>query len=752
MAVPNLAPGYLAQRKSAADQVAENERQRAFERSQASSNFLRTMGRDVLGTALGIGADLAGTAFRDSLVAPERLSKQGVSTYDDADFGDQGAAIRKAAEARATAELRPAASFGEAAETGMGRRGIDLGPVTLGGAKAAPLQAKPAAPSPPPTPRASNPMLTPGLESLFQRVVSRPVVPAAPRGMAPDAGRRPVEPMQMRGMEAEAPRRPLPAPQSAPMAQPRPTPGRETREAPGGYAAPRITLPERSAMAGEAGVREAMPFMSPKARGLEQQASDVREDRRLRLELLRRQAEATAMQAMANADKLRGEGAAAGVQAQAKAEADRALAAWRYADAAAKGKPTVDRRGRTIYQPGQVATPYGSTDQGFGAEFGPPPARPSAPSGAGRGGTGAGGQGEEPTGDVLTLVVQTRDRKGNPVGPSQPRRLQEGPALWRAVATSPVDYGMNATQAAQYKEAFRAFNAALPAARKGDAAALEAAMKAQSEMRAQLLAGQGSYAPDVAATREGFGTSPKDTATEQLRQEMAQFRQQLDQQRETAGRTRRVGNLYQEIAPLADPAKVTADDIAAAVMDSGAALPGSKGRFVTSDGAELDRDAFEAAMRGLPMPASVDGEDVAAYRRLSDEAKKARDQLTTGREKLRARRIEALALQMEAEGDADPLTTMEQSGVVLPAELKAKKARTVILPPAAPPARPQPPAQSPAQSPAQPAARPTAPAAQTGTPRFTSLDAAAEWVARQPITPEQKSALLEKLEDEQGLQ
>lgn len=745
MAIPNLAPNYLGQVKGIRAQREENERQRAFERQQASSNFLRTLGRDVLGTALNIGQDVAGTAFRDYLEAPERLSKQGVSTYDDSDFGEQAQAIRKAAEARATAELRPEASFGEAAETGMGRRGIDLGPVTLGGAKAAPLQAKPAAPSPPPTPRASNSMLTPGLESLFQRVVSRPVVPAAPRGMASDAGRRPVEPMQMRGMESEAPRRPLPAPQSAPMAQPRPMPGRETREAPGGYAAPRITLPERSAMAGEAGVREAMPFMSPKARGLEQQASDVREERRLKLALLQRQSDAAAEQV----EELKAKGAGHNVIAQAtklakEAEARKNLAmeADYLAGAQRKSWEPVTYKGRIVAQPGQRFTPKGSTQDGLGGSFGPADALPAAPSGGGRG--GARGQGDEPTGDVLTLVVQTRDRKGNPVGPSQPRRIQESPALWRSVATAPVDYGMNATQAAQYKEAFRAFNAALPAARKGDAAALEAAMKAQSEMRAQLLAGQGSYAPDVAATREGFGTSPKDTATEQLRQEMAQFRQQLDQQRETAGRTRRVGNLYQEIAPLADPAKVTADDIAAAVMDSGAALPGSKGRFVTSDGAELDRDAFEAAMRGLPMPASVDGEDVAAYRRLSDEAKKARDQLTTGREKLRARRIEALALQMEAEGDADPLTTMEQSGVVLPAELKAKKARTVILPPAAPPARPQPPAQ--------PAARPTAPAAQTGTPRFTSLDAAAEWVARQPITPEQKSALLEKLEDEQGLQ
>lgn len=744
MAVPNLAPGYLAQRKSAADQVAENERQRAFERSQASSNFLRTMGRDVLGTALGIGADLAGAAFRDSLVAPERLSKQGVSTYDDADFGDQGAAIRKAAEARATAELRPAASFGEAAETGMGRRGIDLGPVTLGGAKAAPLQAKPAAPSPPPTPRASNPMLTPGLESLFQRVVSRPVVPAAPRGMAPDAGRRPVEPMQMRGMESEAPRRPLPAPQSAPMAQPRPMPGRETREAPGGYAAPRITLPERSAMAGEAGVREAMPFMSPKARGLEQQASDVRDERALNLELMRKKLLWDEQQATANVKMLEQRGAHYADIAAAKqreVDAKEKTEAMRQLDllmgAQEKTLPQYVK-GLGPVTPRFGVRADGSTAEGLYGEV--VPQSPMARQGGG-GGRGGPRVDDAPTGDIITVIEQTRDKNGKPLGPSQPRTYEESPSFWERYVRNPVDAGMNNKEAGEYRAAFRVYSAALPAARKGDAAAQETVVRAQSTMRTNFLAGQARYKPAVAENREAVNTSPKDVAMEQLREEMALFRQQLADQKETAGRTRRVGNLYQEVAPLADEARVTADDIAATVMDAGAALPGQKGRFVTPDGAELDRDAFEAAVRGLPMPASVDAEDAPSFKRLSDEAKKARDQLTTQRESLRARRIEALALQMEAEGDPDPLSTMERSGVVLPASLRGKKARTVILPPAPAPVRPQP-----AQ---QPAARPTV---QSGAPRFTSLDAAAEWVAKQPITPEQKSALLERLEDEQGLQ
>ena len=207
MAVPNLAPNYLGQMADNRAREKEAERQRAFERQQASSNFLRTMGRDVLGTALGIGADIAGSAFRDSLAAPERLSQQGVSTYDDADFGDQGAAIRKAAEARATAELRPQASFGEAAETGFGRRGIDTGAPSLGGTKADVLRS--AAPSTPPTPKPSNPMITPGIEAQFERVLGAPVA----RGtVAP------------RGMEQEAPRRPLPAPLSVTATQPRPMP------------------------------------------------------------------------------------------------------------------------------------------------------------------------------------------------------------------------------------------------------------------------------------------------------------------------------------------------------------------------------------------------------------------------------------------------------------------------------------------------------------------------------------------------
>lgn len=708
MAIPNLAPGYLGQVKSIRSQREENERNRAFEADQASKNFLRGLGRDVLGAALGVGADLAGTKFRDYLAAPERLSQQGVSTYDDADFGDQGAAIRKAAEARATAELRPQASFGEAAETGFGRRGIDTGAPSLGGAKADVLRS--AAPSTPPTPKPSNPMITPGIEAQFERVLGAPVA----RGtVAP------------RGMEQEAPRRPLPAPQSAPMAQPRPAPLQGTREAPGGYVPPRMSVQGRDAAATDAGVREALPYMDPKARGLEQQASDVREDRRLRLELLRRQAEATAMQAMANADKLRGEGAAAGVQAQAKAEADRALAAWRYADAAAKGKPTVDRRGRTIYQPAQVATPYGSTEQGFGAEFGPPPARAQAPSGGGgRGGQGGAGAGEEPTGDVLTLVVQTRDRKGNPVGPSQPRRLQEGPALWRAVATSPVDYGMNATQAAQYKEAFRAFNAALPAARKGDAAALQEALKAQDAMRSSLMAGQAVYAPEVAATREGFGTSPKDVATEQIRNEVAALRQQMSEQDRSAGRTRRVGSTVQEVATLAEPSQVTADEVTALVMDSGVAIPGSRGRFVVDDGSELERNEFESAVRGLPPPADMDPSMMSAYRKVADSARVAREKRLADKEALRARRLEGIAMELEAEGEADPLTYLEQrAGVVLPASLKAKTRTPAASAPA--PVR--------LQAPAQPAARPTIQA--------TSPEDLANKIEAMQMTPAQKEAL-----------
>lgn len=729
MAVPNLAPGYLGQVKSIRAQREENERNRAFEADQASKNFLRGLGRDVLGAALGVGADLAGTKFRDYLAAPERLSKQGISTYDDADFGDQGAAIRKAAEARATAELRPQASFGGAAETGLGRRGIDTGTPTLGGTKADVL--RPAAPSTPPTPKPSNPMLTPGIEAQFGRVLGAPVAPPA---LAP------------RGMEAEAPRRPLPAPQSAPMAQPRPMAPQGTREAPGGYVPPRMSIQGRDAMAGEMGVREALPYMDPKARGLEQQSQDVRDKRSLDLELMRKKLLWDEQQATANVKMLEARGASATAIAQARqqeADARKNTEDMRQVDLAFSAQQRtrpVNVKGLGPVTPRFGVDLEGGTDGGIRATV-VPQSPMGRQGGGGRGGPGASG-GETPTGDIIIVVEQTRDRNGNPLGVSQPRTYQESPAFWERYVRNPVDAGMNNKEAGEYRAAFRAYKAALPAAYKGDAAAQEAVVKAQNAMRTSFMAGQSRYKPAVAEGREAVTTSPKDVATEQVRNDVAELRRQIEAQKDAAGRTRRVGNLYQEIAPLADPAKVTADDIAAAVMDTGAALPGQKGRFVTSDGAELDRDAFEAAMRGLPMPASVDEQDVAAYRRLSDEAKKARDRLTTDREKLRSRRIEALALQMEAEGDADPITTMEQSGVVLPAELKAKKARTVILPPAAPPpVRPQ-----------APVARPAAPAARPGAPRFNSLDAAAEWVAKQPITPEQKSALLERLEDEQGLQ
>ena len=239
---------------------------------------------------------------------------------------------------------------------------------------------------------------------------------------------------------------------------------------------------------------------------------------------------------------------------------------------------------------------------------------------------------------------------------------------------------------------------ALPAAYKGDAAAQEAVVKAQSAMRTNFMAGQSRYKPAVAEGREAVNTSPKDVATEQNRNDIAELRRQIDAQKDTAGRTRRVGSTVQEVATLAEPSTVTADEVTSLVMDSGVAIPAARGKFMVDDGSELERNEFEAAVRGLPPPADMAPESAAAYRKVADAAKTAKDKRLADKEALRARRLEGIAMELEAEGEADPFAYLEnRAGVVLPASVKAK-ARTPSMPAPAP-ARPQ--------APAQPAARPT---------------------------------------------
>ena len=696
MAIPNLAPNYLGQVKGIRAQREENERDRSFQADQASKNFLRKLGGDVLGAAFDIGGDIAGSAYRDSLTKNERAAAAGTYYPDDAVMGDNSAAIRQVAESRAATELRPQASYGGAVESGFGRRGIDEGAPTLGGVKAEVLRPQPP-PVRAPTPAApsSNPMLTPGIEAQFGRVLNAPV---APPGLAP------------RGMEAEAPRRPVAAPPS-PIAQ-RPAPMAQPREmrSPEVYAPPRMMPSTAAAMARETGYRDAIPSMPTQVRGLAQQSQDVRDERALGLELQRKKLLWDEQQATANVEMMQQRGASATAiaaarakEADAKAKAEEMRQLDLLMSARSRGAPKYVR-GLGVYTPPQTVLPTGNTDDGLRGDIVPQGRMGrQGGTGGGRGGAGASAgtsAGEAPTGDVLTLVVQTRDRKGNPVGPSQPRRMEEGPTLWRSVAASPVDYGMNAAQSAQYKEAFRAFNAALPSARKGDATALNSALKAQDAMRAQLLAGQGSYAPDVAATREGFGTSPKDVATEQNRNDIIELRRQIDAQNraegKASGQTAALGDVAGDLAKLARPVGVDPSDVAKSIESQGIATV--SGDRVMVGPVPLMRGVYQSAVNGLDAPPAVQNSPMMfdAYNKVKAQAATARQKLAGDAAFARGKQLEGLAFKLQARGVADPVAVLRQMGAEIPEGFKLPDVAPPMPGPA--PARPQAPAQSAAQA------------------------------------------------------
>lgn len=736
MAIPNLAPNYLGQVKGIRAQREENERDRSFQADQASKNFLRKLGGDVLGAALDIGGDIAGSAYRDSLTKNERAAAAGTYYPDDDVMGDQGAAIRQVAESRAATELRPEASYGGAAETGFGKRGIDTGLLSLGGAKADVLRPQ-AAPMRAPTPVAppSNPMLTPGIEAQFGRVLNAPVGPS---------------PIPRRDAMDETPRRPVAASPS-PMAQrTAPMAAQATREASGGYAPPRMMPSTTAAMARETGYRDAIPSMPTSVRGLAQQAQDVRDERALGLEMMRKKLLWDEQQATANVEMMQQRGASATAiaaarakEADAKAKAEEMRQLDLLMSARSRGAPKYVR-GLGVYTPPQTVLPTGNTDDGLRGDIVPQgPMGRQGGTGGGRGGTGGGrggagaSAGETPTGDVLTLVVQTRDRKGNAVGPSQPRRMEEGPALWRSVAASPVDYGMNAAQSAQYKQAFRAFNSALPAARKGDAAALEAALKAQDAMRAQLLAGQGSYAPDVAATREGFGTSPKDVATEQNRNDIIELRRQIDEQNraegKASGQTATLGDVAGDLAKLARPVEVDPSDVAKSIESQGIATV--SGDRVMVGPVPLMRGVYQSAVNGLDAPPAVQNSPIMldAYNKVKAQAATARQKLAGDAAFARGKQLEGLAFKLKARGVPDPVAALRQMGAEIP--------EGFALPDVAPP--------MPGPAPVRPQA-PAQPALSADVPGFASKEDAMKWVGAQPWTAAQKVQFMDKIKADQG--
>jgi len=326
----------------------------------------------------------------------------------------------------------------------------------------------------------------------------------------------------------------------------------------------------------------------------------------------------------------------------------------------------------------------GSTADGLRADI--VPQSPMGRQGGGGRGGGAARGGEEPTGDVLTIVRQNRNRAGDPVGPSQPLRVQEGPSLWRAVASSPVDYGMDAAQATAYREAYRAYNTALPVARKGDPQAAAVMAQAQAAMRGALMSGQGGYRPDLATVREEVGTSPMDmqrTARTDEARTAAEAR--AEQARVAQERRERAGAAARAIPAVTDT-DVSVNEVAQ-VVKGDPSIGAGFGNYVASVGEGLlDADQFAAAIRGAQPPADLDGPDLAAYNEVKARATEARTRLETERRN-RARATvgtaaaaagmtpEEIAADLEAQGL--PIPEWVRGGGAAPARPAPARAPTI---------------------------------------------------------------------------
>lgn len=635
MAVPNLSPGYLGQVKGIRAQREENEKQRAFDDAQGSKNFLRRLGGDVLGAALNIGGDIAGSAFRDSLTKNERAAAAGTYYPDDDVMGDSSAAIRSVAESRAATELRPEASYGGGAETSYGRRAPDFGPPALGGGKADVLRSQPApmrAPTPAPTP--SNPMLTPDIEAQFGRVLNAPLGPPAipRRDLADETPRR----------SMAAPLSPMAAPPSPVAQRAAPMPPREMREAPGGYQPPRMMPSTTAAIARETGYRDAIPSMPTSVRGLAQQSQDVRDERMLSLELQRKKLLWEEQQAAANVSMLEQRGASATAiaaarakEADAKAKAEEMRELDLLMSARSRGAPKYVR-GLGVYTPPQTVLPTGNTDDGLRGDIVPqgPMGRQGGTGGRRGGGQSSAGAGEDTglDGDAMTIVVQKRDKKGNPTGPSQPLRIAAGPALFRAVAAAPIDHGFEtAEDIGDFKSYFRGYNEAAPGQKKGDAEDVSKFNAARDNMIRLITTAQSKYAPAVAGTREGFGTSLTDVArAARVDESRITSEARAEAGRVTQERRERAGAVAKSI-PAVTEGEVTVGDVAQ-IVKGDPSIGAGFGNYVASVGEGLlDQDQFNAAIRGANAPSDLDGPDLAAYNAIRTKAAETRERLENER-------------------------------------------------------------------------------------------------------------------------
>jgi hypothetical protein len=228
---------------------------------------------------------------------------------------------------------------------------------------------------------------------------------------------------------------------------------------------------------------------------------------------------------------------------------------------------------------------------------------------------------------VLTIVRQNRNKKGEPVGPSQPQVYQEAPPFWRSVAVNPTDYGMNNQEAGAFKEAFRAYNAALPAARKGDPVEYVKMAKAQADMRAALLAGQARYKPEIATVRQEVGTSPINV----LRSAQAEDDRVAGQLRAAASAAgqenrERFGAVGKAIPAIAD-AEVDNAEVQRAVLADPMLEPGiGIVDYSVGDGG-LTKEQVAAAIRGANPPDDLEAPDRAAYNAVRAKAAEVRSKL-----------------------------------------------------------------------------------------------------------------------------
>jgi hypothetical protein len=396
-----------------------------------------------------------------------------------------------------------------------------------------------------------------------------------------------------------------------------------------------------AAMARETGYRDAIPSMPTSVRGLAQQSQDVRDERMLSLELQRKKLLWEEQQAAANVSMLEQRGASATAiaaarakEADAKAKAEEMRQLDLLMSARSRGAPKYVR-GLGVYTPPQTVLPTGNTDDGLRGDIVPqaPMGRQGGTGGV-RGGRGGAGAGEDTglDGDAMTIVVQKRDKKGNPTGPSQPLRIAAGPALFRAVAAAPIDHGFEtAEDIGDFKSYFRGYNEAAPGQKKGDAEDVSKFNAARDNMIRLITAAQSKYAPAVAGTREGFGTSSTDVARAARVDELRTTSEaRAEAGRVTQERRERAGAVAKSI-PAVTEGEVTVGDVAQ-IVKGDPSIGAGFGNYVASVGEGLlDQDQFNAAIRGANAPSDLDGPDLAAYNAIRTKAAETRERLENER-------------------------------------------------------------------------------------------------------------------------